>query len=229
MFASSIAVYGSAQVPFHEDTTPRPEDPYGIAKFAFELDLEAASRLFGQRYAILRPHNVYGEGQNIFDRYRNVAGIFIGHASQGRPLPIFGNGTQSRGFSHVEDVARAFVHAAVLPGAWGRPINVGSDDVVSVNELARLVSDAMGAPLQTEHLQERNEVLHAIAEHSLQKEVFGHLAAPVSLADGLKGMAQWAKRERKARRKELKQSNGQGYSSAPPIEVNRELPPSWTT
>ncbi|MEM7392899.1 MAG: NAD-dependent epimerase/dehydratase family protein, partial [Verrucomicrobiota bacterium] len=77
VFTSSIAVYGANQVPMTEDLTPEPEDPYGIAKYAVELDLPEAARMFGLNHVIFRPHNVYGERQNIGDPYRNVIGIFF--------------------------------------------------------------------------------------------------------------------------------------------------------
>ena len=77
VFTSSIAVYGKNQLPMTEDTIPEPEDPYGISKLAIEQDLKAAKSLFGLNYIIFRPHNVYGERQNIGDKYRNVIGIFM--------------------------------------------------------------------------------------------------------------------------------------------------------
>src|SRR5262245_9428434 len=99
VFTSSIAVYGAGQVPMTEDLTPRPEDPYGISKYAVELDLGAARDMFGLRYTVFRPHNVYGERQNIADRYRNVIGIFMNCVLRDEPMPIFGDGTQTRAFS----------------------------------------------------------------------------------------------------------------------------------
>ena len=77
VFTSSIAVYGGAQLPMSEKMIPMPEDSYGIAKYAVELDLEESHKMFSLNYIIFRPHNVYGENQNIGDRYRNVIGIFI--------------------------------------------------------------------------------------------------------------------------------------------------------
>ena len=84
VFTSSIAVYGAGQTPMTEDMTPEPEDPYGIAKFAVEQDLKAAHEMFGLNYIVFRPHNVYGEYQNIADRYRNVLGIFMNQLMQGK-------------------------------------------------------------------------------------------------------------------------------------------------
>ena len=87
IFASSIAVYGAGQLPLREETVPHPEDPYGISKYAVELDLQAAAAMFGLRYTVFRPHNVYGERQNIADRYRNVVGIFMNQVSR-PPLSV---------------------------------------------------------------------------------------------------------------------------------------------
>ncbi len=87
VFTSSIAVYGAEQTPTSEDVVPRPEDPYGISKYAVELDLAAAQDMFGLDYTVFRPHNVYGERQNISDPYRNAVGIFMNRLLQGQPMP----------------------------------------------------------------------------------------------------------------------------------------------
>jgi UDP-glucose 4-epimerase len=84
---------------------PQPEDPYGVAKYAVEMDLKAAKHMFGLNYVIFRPHNVYGENQNIGDKYRNVIGIFMNQIMQEKPMTIFGDGEQTRAFSYIDDVA----------------------------------------------------------------------------------------------------------------------------
>ena len=93
VFTSSIAVYGAGQLPMTEDLVPQPEDPYGVAKYAVELDLRAAHEMFGLEYTIFRPHNVYGERQNIGDKYRNVVGIFMNQLMKGEAMTVFGDGT----------------------------------------------------------------------------------------------------------------------------------------
>src|SRR5688572_4669420 len=105
VFTSSIAVYGKNQVPMHEDMIPHPEDPYGIAKLAVEQELRVTREMMGLEYVIFRPHNVYGEYQNIGDAYRNVIGIFMNQVMSNRPLTIFGDGSQTRAFSYVGPVA----------------------------------------------------------------------------------------------------------------------------
>ncbi|CAE7491295.1 unnamed protein product, partial [Symbiodinium sp. KB8] len=141
IFTSSIAVYGSIndlsqmQNPnrslttsgrrkqslkspgLHEEDRPTPEDPYGIAKYAFELDLHAARELFGIDFVIFRPHNVYGPHQNMFDKYRNVVGIFINQIFHRLPMTIFGSGEQIRAFSYVDDVAPIIARGPLVPKA----------------------------------------------------------------------------------------------------------------
>ena len=98
-------VYGAGQTPMTEDMTPVPEDSYGIAKLAIEQELRVSHEMFGLAYTIFRPHNVYGERQNIADRYRNVVGIFMNQLLNGEPMTIFGDGEQERAFTHISDIA----------------------------------------------------------------------------------------------------------------------------
>jgi len=127
VFTSSIAVYGANQLPMTEDLTPQPEDPYGIAKYAVEQDLKAAHEMFGLNHVIFRPHNVYGEFQNIGDKYRNVIGIFMNQIMNDKPLSIFGDGTQSRAFSYIKEISGTIVESAQNQDAYGEVFNVGAD------------------------------------------------------------------------------------------------------
>jgi UDP-glucose 4-epimerase len=216
VFTSSIAVYGAGQVPMREDMRPEPEDSYGIAKFSVEQELAVSHEMWGLDYSIFRPHNVYGELQNIGDRYRNVLGIFINQIMQGQPLSIFGDGEQTRAFSYVGDIVPAIADAPWTPGARGEIFNVGADTPYSVNQLADVVRNAMGVPDHpVVHHEARNEVLHAFSDHSKTARVFGE-HEPVSLEEGVDRMVAWA-REHGPRTA--------GAFSA--IEVTRNLPPSW--
>ena len=100
--------------------------------------------MFGLDYIIFRPHNVYGERQNIADRYRNVVGIFMNQILQGEPMTIFGDGTQTRAFSYIDDVAPIMAAAIDEPRAWNEVFNVGADRPWQLNELAERVAAAMG-------------------------------------------------------------------------------------
>ena len=215
VFTSSIAVYGAGQTPMLESMAPQPEDPYGISKYAVELDLAAAKHMFGLDYIIFRPHNVYGERQNIGDPYRNVIGIFMNQILQGLPCPVFGDGTQTRAFTHIADVAPVIAESINYPAAYNQIFNVGADIPYSVNELAREVQVAMGKDTGTVHLPARNEVLQAFSDHSKAREVFG-TGADITLAEGLRRMADWVK--------QVGARHGKPFEK---VEVERELPPSW--
>src|SRR6202453_4351983 len=139
VFTSSIAVYGRNQLPMSEEAVPQPEDPYGIAKYAVELDLKEAHEMFGLNHVIFRPHNVYGENQNLGDRYRNVIGIFMNQIMQGQPMTIFGDGSQTRAFSYIDDVAPVIAASIARPQSYNQIFNVGADKAYSVLELAQVV------------------------------------------------------------------------------------------
>jgi UDP-glucose 4-epimerase len=215
VFTSSIAVYGANQTPMTESLTPSPEDPYGVAKYSVELDLAAAHHMFGMNYVIFRPHNVYGERQHIGDRYRNVIGIFMNQLMSGQAMTIFGDGTQSRAFSYIADVAPIIARAPEVPEAYGQIFNVGADTPTTLNQLALAVADAMGSPAEIKHLEARKEVLHAVADHAKVERVFKHHAKH-DLKQGLARMAAWAKAV--GPRKPTVFEN---------IEILRNLPPSW--
>lgn len=215
VFTSSIAVYGANQLPMREDMIPLPEDSYGVAKYAVEQELKCSREMFGLDYVIFRPHNVYGEFQNIGDRYRNVIGIFMNQIMQGRPLTIFGDGTQTRAFSYVGPVANIISRAPDVPAARNQVFNIGADQPWSVNELADQVGQVMGREPEIEFLPARNEVLHAWSDHSLVEKVFGK-PEDVSLRQGLEIMAEWARQH--------------GARCTPPfagIEIEKNMPPSW--
>ncbi len=216
VFTSSIAVYGRNQAPMTEDATPMPEDPYGIAKFAVELDLKEAHEMFGLPYIVFRPHNVYGESQNIGDPYRNVIGIFMNQILQGLPMTVFGDGNQTRAFSYIDDVAPVIAQAIERPEALNEVFNVGADTPYSVLTLAESVAKAMGVKPQVRHLPARNEVVHAFSSHEKVRRHFGGLCRNVPLDEGLARMAAWVK--------ETGARSGKPFEG---IEVPRNLPPSW--
>src|SRR4051794_13077172 len=216
VFASSIAVYGPAQTPMSEDVVPEPEDPYGIAKYAVELDLAAAHRMFGLEYTIFRPHNVYGELQNSADPYRNVIGIFMNQVMSGRPMTVFGDGLQTRAFTHIDDVAPVISRSIDVPEAANEVFNVGADTPYTVLDLARAVARALDvAEPEIEFLPARKEVVHAFSDHAKLHRVFGE-EPTVPLEDGLRRMAGWA-RETGVREPIRFES----------VEILRNLPPSW--
>ena len=215
VFTSSIAVYGAAQVPMTEDMTPMPEDSYGIAKYAVELDLQESKRMFGLDYIVFRPHNVYGENQNIGDRYRNVIGIFMNQAMLSRPMTIFGDGEQTRAFSYIKDVSTIIARSIEVPGAYNSIFNVGADTPYTVNHLSELVAKHMGVKHDTIHLDPREEVVNAFSSHKRVEEVFGY-RPQFSLDEGISRMARWAK--------SVGARQSQRFEG---IEIRKKMPKSW--
>ncbi len=216
VFTSSIAVYGALEPPMREDQFPHPEDPYGVAKFAVEQDLRAAHDMFGLDYVVFRPHNVYGEYQNLGDRYRNVVGIFMKQLMEGLPLTVFGDGSQTRAFSYIGDISPHIANSVNVPEARGEVFNVGADQEYTVLELAETVMQAMDMRGELRHLEARNEVVHAFADHAKARRVFG-IEADTSLIDGLVRMVEWAR-------------NAGVRKSAPfeNLELTKKLPAIWT-
>lgn len=215
VFTSSIAVYGHGRSPLSEDDPPTPADPYGIAKLAVEWDLAAARQTHGLPYVIFRPHNVYGPRQNLADKYRNVVGIFMNRLLNGLPMPIFGDGTQTRAFTYIGDIAAEIARSPLNAAAINGTFNLGSDHPETVNRLAELVADAMGMPAATVHLPPRQEVHVAYCDHARARRVFPAINQ-TPLAQGLSSMAAWAKR--------TPIPPPQNFE---PIEIEAGLPPSW--
>lgn len=215
VFTSSIAVYGKGQLPMSEEMTPIPEDPYGVSKYAVELDLRAAHEMFGLNYIIFRPHNVYGENQNIGDKYRNVIGIFMNQIMQGKSLTIFGDGSQTRAFSYIDDVAIPISKSVNIPKAYNQVFNIGADKPYTVNELAHVVCNEFGVKPDITYLSARNEVLHAYSDHSKAHAYFGE-PTNIGLKEGIKRMAAWSKK--------VGARQSQEFGN---IEISEKLPDGW--
>jgi len=215
VFTSSIAVYGRNQLPMTEDLLPVPEDSYGIAKLAVEHELRVSHDIFGLNYVIFRPHNVYGERQNIGDRYRNVIGIFMNQILHEQPLTIFGDGSQTRAFTYISDVAPIIAKAPITPGAQNQIFNIGADKPVPVKQVAEYVCQEFGVPLSINYLDARKEVEHAYASHEKARRVFGR-RSQVPLEDGIHRMAEW-----------VRQMGPRSSNRFDHIEVFRNMPPSW--
>jgi len=215
VFFSSIAVYGRGQVPLQEETIPRPEDPYGISKLAVEMDLASAHSLFGLPYVIFRPHNVYGEYQNLNDQFRNVVGIFCRQLLLGQPLTVFGDGSQRRAFTYVEDILPACLGCLTNPQSHGQVFNLGSDVPVTVLQMANLLMEVSGITSPITHLPERHEVPDAFSSHKKADLFFGS-SPKTSLQEGIRKTWAWARTQK--------------ISLRPlpfDLEISQKLPPSW--
>lgn len=168
---SSMDVYGNLPCPYNELQKPQPEDTYGITKLAIELDLKTTKEQFGLDYNIIRPHNVFGIYQNIWDRYRNVLGIWIRKCLAGEDITVYGDGSQIRAFSHVKFYMDPLEKLMTKFG--GEVFNIGADKAVHILEAAELVqkiAHERGYRSKIVHLEPRNEVHHAYSNHRKAKE-----------------------------------------------------------
>jgi UDP-glucose 4-epimerase len=198
-----------------EETIPHPEDPYGIAKLAVEQDLRTSHEMFGLDYIVFRPHNVYGERQNIGDKYRNVVGIFMNQILQGKPMTVFGDGAQTRAFSYIGDVAPVIAASIAVPAARNQVFNIGADRPYTINELATTVAAAMGVTPNLAYLPARNEVVNAYSSHAKLDAIFGPRTL-TSLEDGIAAMAAW-----------VKQHGARSSQEFRGIEIAKNLPRAW--
>ena len=181
-----------------------------------ELDLKSAHEMFGLNSIVFRPHNVYGERQNIGDPYRNVVGIFMNQIMQGKNLTIFGDGMQTRAFSHIDDVAPIIAASVENEAAYNETFNIGADTPYTVKELATIVCEEFDVPEALKFLDARNEVVHAHSSHEKIHKLFGHLIQDIDLRSGIRRMV--ADARAKGPR------TGEKFGN---IEVNKNMPPAW--
>jgi len=195
IFTSSMAVYGEQEPPFTEDKRPQPIDPYGIAKYAVECDLKLAHEQFGLRYNIVRPHNVLGIYQNIWDKYRNVIGIFIRKAINGEPILVYGDGEQTRAFSDIKYYMEPF--DKLLTDYDGEIFNIGADKHFTLNQVAEAVQKIgkkYGYEVPIEHGEPRHEVKHAYCDHTKAKTMLD-FKDETNLEELIESMFVWAMKQ----------------------------------
>jgi UDP-glucose 4-epimerase len=199
VFTSTMAVYGHGEGGiFHENMKRNPIDPYGVAKSACEMDIEIANSQHGLDYCIIRPHNVFGANQNIWDKYRNVLGIWMYYHMNGQPITIFGDGTQKRAFSYIDDSLEPLWNAAVKPEASKQIINLGGIHEYSISEAADTLIEVVGGGEKI-HLEGRHEVHTAIPTYQKSIDILG-FEHKTDLKDGLIKMWEWAQLQPKRER-----------------------------
>jgi UDP-glucose 4-epimerase len=193
VFTSSIAVYGSIQIPFRESDPPIPQDIYGINKLAIEQMIRVLSNVHGFEYVIARPHNVYGPGQNMKDPYRNVVTIFMNHLLNGNQYSIYGDGSMKRSFSYVGDVVDVLCKCGIQDVS-GMVVNIGTEKSYSIMELSDVIQKVSGTTIIPEFLPDRPQEVHtAKSSHAICKHLFGYKDTP--LEDGIRATWEWAKSE----------------------------------
>lgn len=215
---SSIAAYGEHRPPFNESMRLEPVDLYGLQKTNMEEMTKMMAKCHGFEYVIFRPFNVYGPGQALNDPFRNMFGIFMNRIMREEPLQIYGDGSQMRAFSYIEDSLPCFIKA--MECQPNQTFNIGSDTPFTVLDAAIITCQVMGVELATypvEHLPDRHgEVKVAYCDSTRAKQVLG-FKPKTSLFDGVKKMAEWAKKQ-----------GPQEWREGDPLELINDLTPrNW--
>jgi len=185
---SSAAVYGNSnELPLQENSPTLPISPYGQSKLDMEKEIENFSKTNNLNSIILRIFNVYGKGQT--DAYAGVITKFLNNIQNDQNLTIFGDGTYSRDFIHVNDVIQAILGASKnIIGKQGSIYNIASGEKVSINELARLMLLISKKDLKISYLPTKEgDIPHSQANINLSiKEL--NLSPKISLKEGLEDL-----------------------------------------
>jgi UDP-glucose 4-epimerase len=194
VFTSTLAVYGHGEGGiFDEKQQQAPIDPYGVAKYGCEMDIQIAGEQHGLDWCIIRPHNVYGRNQNIWDKYRNVLGIWMYQHLNGLPMTIFGDGEQTRAFSCIDDIVEPLWKSAILPTASKEIINLGGVEEWTVNKACEVLRNVIGGG-EVVYKEGRHEVKHAIPTWQKSIDILG-FEHKTNFEDGLKDMWEWAQKQ----------------------------------
>ncbi len=219
VFCSSMARYGSGEIPFREDQEPKPVDPYGIAKYAAEMLVANVCETHEIEYTIAVPHNIIGPRQKYNDPYRNVASIMVNLMLQGRPPIVYGDGSQKRCFSFVQDCVEPLVKMGCAEDMNREVINIGPDDeVITIRELVAVINDLLGTELEPTFVGGRpREVKYAICSAEKARKQLGY-EPKVNLRDGLQSIVNW-----------IRDNGPKPFDYYIPIEINTDLvPETWT-
>lgn len=194
VFTSTLAIYGHGYGGiFDEAQIPKPIDPYGVAKYACEMDIQIAGEQHGLDWTIIRPHNVYGVKQNIWDKYRNVLGIWMYQHLNNQPMTIFGDGEQTRAFSFIDDSLEPLWNAAIRPEASKQIINLGGIEEISIKYASEVLREVIGNG-EVIHLEGRHEVKHSIPTFQKSIDILG-FKHQTNLKQGLTRMWDWAQKQ----------------------------------
>jgi UDP-glucose 4-epimerase len=192
VLSSSSSVYGDTQVsPKHEGLLPNPISPYAVAKAAAEGYARTFGTLYGMRTISLRYFNVFGPAQDEASSYAAVIPIFIRHALRGEPLPINGDGTQTRDFTYVDNVVEANLAAARADVPPGRVYNVAAGSPRSILDLARELEKIIGRKLEQTHRPPRpGDIVHSHAAIDKAATELGWRPS-IDFGEGLRRTVAW--------------------------------------
>jgi len=192
VYASSSSVYGDrSELPKRETLPPQPLSPYAVSKLAGEIYCKQASRHWGIETVSLRFFNVYGPRQDPGSPYAAVIPIFFSKLRRGEPLSVYGDGTQTRDFTYVEDVVRGLLLAAEAADLSGRVLNLAGGAPITVLELTKRMGEIVGIVPQLEFLSPRpGDVPHSYSDPLAVKTALGFCPS-TPLEEGLRKAWEW--------------------------------------
>jgi UDP-glucose 4-epimerase len=218
VYVSTSEVYGTAQwAPMGEDHPTLPCTVYGGSKLAGEAYARAFHHTYGYGTVVVRPFNAYGPRSHHEGDSGEVIPKFLLRCLAGRPMLIFGDGTQTRDFTYVSDSARGILLAGVIDAAVGRTINIGSSHEVSINALSRAVAEAADCPAVdvTRDNPRPGDVLRLCADGT-QARALLHFSPDVSLFDGLRRLVTWYRLQGVPAERLLEQDVVRNWTGEPP-------------
>tara|TARA_B100000989_G_scaffold232425_1_gene179190 strand:- start:423 stop:1433 length:1011 start_codon:yes stop_codon:yes gene_type:complete len=220
IFCSSMARYGSQNNPFYESFTPKPIDPYGIAKVASEDVLLTLCKVHEVNYSIAVPHNIVGPYQKYDDPYRNVMSIMLNRMLQNKPPIIYGDGEQTRCFSYIDDCITCLEQMAYDNNTNHQIINIGPDEgEVTINKLAELCANEVGFNGEPIYYKKGRpqEVRHATCNSDKARKLLNY-KTKYSLQDAIRETAKY-----------IRSRGPKDFKYYLDIEINNEKTPlTWT-
>jgi UDP-glucose 4-epimerase len=219
VYCSSMARYGNQTAPFKESQSPLPIDPYAVAKVAAEDVLKILAPMNNMEWNIAIPHNIVGPRQRYDDPFRNVMSIMINRVLQGKPPIVYGDGSQVRCFSFIDDCIFCLERLALDPNLTGETINIGPDEEsITIKQVAEMICEELNFTDGIIYIPERpKEVKHATCDSSKAKELLNYKTS-TSFINGLRSTIEYI-RERGTR----------PFDYSYPLEiVNEFTPETWS-
>ncbi len=216
IFCSSMARYGDQKAPFTETMKPKPVDPYAISKVASEEVLKNLCDLNGVEWIIAVPHNIIGPRQKYDDPFRNVVSIMINRMLQGKPPIIYGDGSQTRCFSYIDDCLSCLIPMIDQKNLNKEIINIGPDEeFVTINKISEICSNITGVNLNPVYKKDRpKEVKHATCSAEKARNLLNY-KTKVDLRDGIQKTFEY-----------IKSRGVRPFDYNINIEINNDLTPS---
>jgi len=197
IFASSSSVYGDTPtLPKIESMRPMPMSPYAVSKLAGETYMQAFYHSYGLETVSLRYFNVFGPRQDPNSQYAAVIPLFVSALLNGDSPVIYGDGTQSRDFTYVQNVVHANLLAMKTEETHGEAVNIACGEATTINELLSSLCKQCGEHIEAIYAESRpGDVKHSLADFTAAHELLGY-SPSMTFSDGIRLTADWHRTRR---------------------------------